>query len=108
MAVFGQKPLSAAFSIGFGKRLTYLHGGSSRERKEVMAPYLLHWEIMRWAKQNGYLEYDMGGIDEVRWPGLTRFKIGFGGRVEEFSPAYELPFDKAKYAAYRLTRRLIK
>ena len=63
---------------------------------------------MRWAKQNGYLEYDMGGIDEVRWPGLTRFKIGFGGRVEEFSPAYELPFDKAKYAAYRLTRRLIK
>ena len=108
MAVFGQKPLSAAFSIGFGKRLTYLHGGSSRERKEVMAPYALHWEIMRWAKQNGYLEYDMGGIDEVRWLGLTRFKKGFGGRVEEFSPAYELPFDKVKYAAYRLTRRLIK
>lgn len=108
IASHGGTSLAAAFCVGFGRRLTYLHGGSSREQREVMAPHMLHWHIARWAKAEGFSEYDMGGIDEKRWPGLTRFKTGFGGRIEEFPNAFELPFKKLPYMAYRFTRRIVR
>ena len=58
-----QGKITAAALIGFfGGRATYLHGGSSDEYKNIMAPYLLHWEIMRVAKRLGCSEYDFLGI----------------------------------------------
>lgn len=58
---------------------TYLHGASSDEHREFMASHLLHWRIMQEAKRRGIGSYDLWGIDEQRWSGITRFKIGFGG-----------------------------
>lgn len=80
----------------------YLHGASSRRHRAAMAPHLLHWHIIRHLRSAGLGTYDFGGVDEVRWPGLTRFKRGFGGRVHAFPPSIDVPFRALAYRLYRL------
>ena len=84
---------------------TYLHGGSSREYKEAMAPYLLHWRIMQEAKKRGMVSYDLWGIDELRWPGVTRFKKGFGGSLVEYPPSVNIIYRPVWYKLYTLMKR---
>ncbi len=100
------KPLAAAMVGYFGDTATYLHGASAYEDRALMAPYALHWDIIKDAKKDGYLFYDFWGIDGERWPGVTRFKLGFGGQVVEYPGAFDLPFSKLWYTVYRLGRRL--
>mgnify|MGYP001560001859 CR=1 FL=1 len=85
---------------------TYLHGASSREYKEVMAPHLLHWEIMREAKSRGFSAYDFWGIDEKRWPGVTRFKLGFGGKTVQYPEAGDTIFRPMWYQVYQVARKI--
>lgn len=85
---------------------TYLHGGSSRAERAVMAPQLLHWRMIQYARAQDFGAYDFGGIDERRWPGVTRFKRGFGGTSVEFPPSVDFVFRPAHYTLYRFQRRL--
>ncbi len=56
--------------------------------------YLLQWEAIRWAKQQGAVQYDFWGIpetdseDEVM-AGVHRFKRGWGGEQVRFVGCYE-------------------
>jgi lipid II:glycine glycyltransferase (peptidoglycan interpeptide bridge formation enzyme) len=59
-----------------------------------MPNYLLQWEAIRWAKQQGATRYDFGGIaatDNENDPlaGIYRFKRGWGGKVVRFVGCYE-------------------
>lgn len=81
--------------------ITYLHGASSRGSKEVMAPHLLHWRIMEEAKRGGFETYDLWGIDERRWRGVTRFKKGFGGNEVSYPRAVDIGYRNFMYACYR-------
>src|SRR3989344_5911264 len=85
---------------------TYLHGASSREQKQVMAPYLLHWGIMMEAKRRGLGFYDFGGVDENRWPGVTRFKSGFGGTLMGFPFSTDVVYRSGLYFLYQLTKKI--
>lgn len=96
------EPVAAAL-VNFYKpsgTATYLHGGSLRAMRDVMAPYLLHWEIMREAKRKGYRFYDLWGIDEKRWPGLTRFKEGFRGMHIIYPPSVDVVYKPFAYWTY--------
>jgi lipid II:glycine glycyltransferase (peptidoglycan interpeptide bridge formation enzyme) len=64
----------------FGQTATYLHGASDYNFRQLMAPHLLQWQAILEAKELGLKYYDFWGIDEKKWPGLTRFKKGFGGQ----------------------------
>lgn len=102
--------LAASLMIGFGRTITYLHGASSRVRRQVMAPYLLHWKTMLEARESGFLTYDFWGIapegDERHpWAGFTRFKRGFGGTAFDYPGTYDLPIRRCWYTLYRLARR---
>ena len=81
---------------------TYLHGASSRRHREVMAPHLLHWRIMREAKKRGVASYDLWGIDEQKWPGVTRFKRGFGGAEIAYPASVDVVYRPWWYRAYRV------
>ena len=85
---------------------TYLHGGSSRERRGVMAPYLLQWRIMQEARRRGCNLYDLWGIDEKKWPGLTRFKKGFGGNAVRVGASVDIVCRPLLYKVYMLWRKL--
>ncbi len=65
-AEYDGRPLATACIMFFGTTATYLFGGSSSIRRDVMAPYLLRWEIMRRAKALGCERYDMWGIAPLR------------------------------------------
>ena len=47
-----------------GSRAWYFYGASSSEQREKMAPYLLQWGAMRWARSRGCTAYDMWGVPD--------------------------------------------
>ena len=100
------KALAGAILLTFGDAVYYLHGAMDRDYKNWMAPYLMHWEIIKWAKAQGYHYYDFWGIDAKRWPGVTRFKFGFGGREVEYPGSFDLPVSKTWYLIYRIAKRV--
>jgi len=94
--------IAANIVIFYEGRATYLHGASDYKYRNLMAPYLLHWETIRYAKKNDFAEYDLWGVDEKKWPGVTRFKRGFGGREIEYIGSYDYVFQSMWYKLYRL------
>lgn len=65
----------------------YLLGATSDSGLKSKGAYLLQWSMIQWLKQNGYQNYDLGGIDPEGNPGVYHFKSGFSGReVERVSP----------------------
>lgn len=107
VAYFENMPLAAAIVGYFGDTVTYIHGASSNERRNLMAPYFLHWEIIKEAKNLGYKFYDFWGIDEKKWPGVTRFKKGFGGFEISYPGAFDLPINKLWYKIYDLAKKIL-
>lgn len=95
------RQIAFATAIFFENTVTYLHGASDDEYKKYMAPHLLHWEIMKYAKEKGFLKYDFWGIDEKKWPGVTRFKKSFGGKTVEYVGSCDYPLQRAWYAIYK-------
>jgi lipid II:glycine glycyltransferase (peptidoglycan interpeptide bridge formation enzyme) len=97
--------------IYFGDTATYLHGASSRERRELMAPHLLHWTAMMDAKSWGFRTYDFWGVapegvEGHSWAGITRFKRGFGGKYVAYPGTYDVPVDRFWYGLYAATQKL--
>lgn len=105
--------LAANLLITFGTTATYLHGGSSDAHRDMMAPYLLQWEQMKFAKEYGCTEYDFGGVQSnIRssWEGITKFKMGFSPQTETvvFPGAYDIILNLKVYAFYRAAEYLKK
>ena len=106
LATYREKAAAVAMVNFYQGTATYLHGASHYELRNVMASHALHWGIMNAAKARGCHTYDLGGIDEARWPGLTRFKQGFGGELVTFPPAADVIFRPFLYRLYRLHRAI--
>lgn len=102
IAKYQGRIIAANIVLLHGERATYLHGASDYEYRSLMAPYLLHWRIMQHAKERGFLEYDLWGVDEKKWPGVTRFKRGFGGREVEYIGSYDYVFQSFWYGLYSM------
>ncbi|MFY9463357.1 MAG: peptidoglycan bridge formation glycyltransferase FemA/FemB family protein [Candidatus Sungiibacteriota bacterium] len=85
---------------------TYLHGASARSHREVMAPHLLQWRVIQEARRRGCEQYDFWGIDEQRWPGVTRFKRGFGGREIMYPESVDIVYHPIAYAAYKIAKKI--
>lgn len=90
-AVHEGEKLAGILVYTFGEKYWYMVGASGNEGRHLMPTYLLQWEVMRWAKQQGITYYDMVAIPNPKnlnesdsMYGLYRFKSGFGGRIAEF------------------------
>ena len=87
--------LLAGIFVGlFARQAIYLYGASGNEQRQLMPNYLLQWEAIRWARQQGALSYDFWGIpatdnEDEAMAGVYRFKRGWGGRVVQFLGCYE-------------------
>lgn len=99
----GQNIAAGLFSI-WHNQATYLHGASDHAWRPVMAPYLLQWTALKIAQAAGSKTYDFYGIDANKWPGVTRFKLGFGGEVLKFPGTYDAVLAPTKYQGYKLLR----
>ncbi|MBI2475570.1 peptidoglycan bridge formation glycyltransferase FemA/FemB family protein [Candidatus Uhrbacteria bacterium] len=111
VAVFEQKPIAVNLMLDFGGVRTYLHGASSHKYRSLMAPHLLHFELIKDAKQKGFSFYDWWGIapsDQPNhpWAGITRFKKSFPGREVVYAGTYDFVRKPFWYKVYRLARKL--
>ena len=104
-AELGGRRLACALVIRFGERATYLYGGSLEDQREVMAPYLLHHEIMNRMAAAGCTSYDFWGTAPPgqpghAWAGISAFKRKFGGIDVAHVPTLDHIYDRAAYARF--------
>jgi len=123
-AYFQGAPIASILLIIFGDTCVYLHGASSNEERNLMAPYLLQWRGIQLAKKLGCVSYDFWGIAPAvkvgeastcfhnlcwevghKWTGVTRFKAGFGGVVRSYPEAVDIILSKWKYGVYKFVRK---
>jgi lipid II:glycine glycyltransferase (peptidoglycan interpeptide bridge formation enzyme) len=106
LAEYQNKIIAANIVVFFGSRAIYLHGASSNEHRNLMAPYLLQWEQIKEAKKRDCAIYDFWGISEKNWPGVTRFKKGFGGKEIDYCGTLDYVCNKKWYLIYRFAKFL--
>lgn len=108
------QPLAAHIMLYAGEGATYVHGASSQEKREVMAPQLLYWETIRRAKAKGLKTFDLYGVapedagPNHPWAGITRVKMGFGGKRVTYAGAYDLVTKPILYPLFHLARKLLR
>ncbi|HUT96119.1 MAG TPA: peptidoglycan bridge formation glycyltransferase FemA/FemB family protein [Candidatus Paceibacterota bacterium] len=101
------KIIVANIVVFYGQMAIYLHGASDYEYRNLMAAPLLQWHQILEAKKAGCAEYDFWGIDEIKWPGVTRFKKSFGGKEIIYPGAYDLVFQPMWYRIYKIARKFL-
>jgi lipid II:glycine glycyltransferase (peptidoglycan interpeptide bridge formation enzyme) len=119
VAEFEGELLAALMVFYQGQEAYYFYGASSNYHRNLMAPYRLQWEAIRWAKAQGCRRYDLWGIpdtdpdtleeefaehNEGLW-GVYRFKRGFGGQIVKSVGAFDYVYNPIFYKLYRLWRR---
>ena len=119
VAEFDDQPLAALMAFSQGREAYYFYGASANEHRNLMAPYLLQWTAMRWAKNQGCTRYDLWGIPDADpatleaefeqrheglW-GVYRFKRGFGGQWLQSIGAFDYVYNPLLYRLYKLMRR---
>jgi lipid II:glycine glycyltransferase (peptidoglycan interpeptide bridge formation enzyme) len=97
--------LATALVVYCGERATYFYGGSHDADRHVMAPYLLHFEIMRTAKGLGHIWYDLWGVappheSDHPWRDFSTFKAKFGGVEVHLVRTLDYVYDAAAYRDY--------
>jgi peptidoglycan pentaglycine glycine transferase (the first glycine) len=108
LAEYQDQPIAGAVIFRLGKKAWYLHGMSLPEHSEKMAPHLVQWEAIRWAKSQGCSLYDMWGApdefveSDPLW-GVYRFKSGYGGQVIRTIGAWDYSPKPKLYALYNRT-----
>jgi len=106
VAEYRKKIIAANIISFFGDTATYMHGASANENRNIMAPHKLQWEVIKEAKKKGHKYYDFYGINEKKWPGVTKFKKGFGGEEIIYPGTFDLVFDQNWYSIYKMIRKV--
>jgi peptidoglycan pentaglycine glycine transferase (the first glycine) len=114
-AEFEGETIATAITTLEGGRCIYYFGASTSDKayRNLMAPYLLQWEMMLWAKANDAKTYDFlgispEGVEDHEYAGITAFKKKFGGMRKTYAPAVEMVFRPVAYEAYKLARKIRK
>ena len=102
--------LAALFLSLSDDRASYLYGASSSIGREHMPTYALQMAAIKEAKRNGAREYDMFGVapeGEEHHPlsGLSRFKLGFGGKRVKRMGCWDYALKKEEAERFFLEER---
>ena len=89
MAYYEGKAIAGTLAIWFGDKVWYLYGASANEHRNLMPNYMLQWNMIEWAVEQGCRLYDFRGVpghvgEDHPLYGLYKFKLGFGGDYVEF------------------------
>jgi lipid II:glycine glycyltransferase (peptidoglycan interpeptide bridge formation enzyme) len=121
-AYYQEKPLASLFVARSGSMAYYMYGASSDLERNRMPTYLIQWEAMKWARQNGCSHYDLWGIPDLEeeqleaefsrreshqglW-GVYRFKRGFGGKSVRSVGAWDRIYQKQLYRIFEIYQKL--
>lgn len=107
-AIYQNQLLATAIMVDFGNIRSFLFGGSSPEHREVMAPYLMHFQAIEDGRVLGLKCYDFWGVETAggQTPGFVRFKLGFGGQIKQYAGAWDAVSRKLEYRLYQFFRSI--
>lgn len=119
VARYNGKPVAAGIFTFYGETASYLYGASLSSDREVMAPYLLHWEAIKLAKEKGCTYYDLlavtpfdslnpknSNLKPHKYSGITRFKEQFGGVSYQTFGSYDLITNKCWYILFKMIEKM--
>ncbi len=107
------KPVASALGFDWGKTRYYAYAASYHElNRQTKAALPLVWWMVADAKENGFELFDFGGTAPDNqpnhpWIGQAKFKISLGGKTVERSGTWEIPVKPAKYAVYRIVKKVL-
>ena len=111
IARYQNVPLSAIIVTFYDKTASYLYGGTSRLHTNVMAPYAVHYEAIKLAKEKGCKRYDLLAVappneTNHKYANLTFFKEQFGGRKVNIVGSYDLVYKPVWYRLFKFAEQI--
>ncbi len=112
-AEYEGKAIATVLPILYGNKVWYLYGGSSNEHRNLMATYLMQWEMIKWAVQSKCEWYDFRGVSGFKDPkdpqyGVYKFKKGFNGDFIEFINEMYIVFNPVMNTIFNISEVLYK
>lgn len=106
---FEKEPLSVALIGKYRNEASYLHAASSNSHAAAGAQGFLLWKIIEELHSGGVTRFNFWGVVDSkdlknpRHPGFgySKFKMRFGGHLEEYTGSWDIVMNSFKY---RLTR----
>jgi lipid II:glycine glycyltransferase (peptidoglycan interpeptide bridge formation enzyme) len=86
----------------------YLHGASSNQYRNLMAPPLLQWQSILEAKNLGKKIYDFWGVSTTKksWQGISKFKMQFGGKTIDYPSSQIFIHKRFIFNLYNIFRKI--
>lgn len=82
----------------------YPYGGSSVEHRNLKPTYTIVYEVLKWAKSNGYKYFDFWGVEEEIGDndGFSSYKLGFGGEDIMYEDTFDIVINPLWYKILKL------
>ena len=108
-----EKIIAGGWYMLYGREVNYLFGASYKEFMKYNSQYLLQYEMINYAIENGYKAFNFYGIDgnfdeKSKGYGLFDFKRGFNACVHELVGEFDLVIDKTRYGLYKFSFTMYK
>lgn len=94
----------------FGKRAQDLLAATGDKGLALRGSYLLHWKMLEWLKTHGCRWWDLDGINQKAYPGISQFKLGFVGKLgweAEYPGRFESCSDAMSKLSVRVCERVL-
>lgn len=107
LAKFDNEIAAGAFILRSGKYCHYMWGAVNRKYNKVRAGEFVQWSVIEWACKQNCVLYDLGGIDEIKNPGVASFKKKMGGAIINLKREKFHPFNfKGNLLSYFVKKKL--
>lgn len=108
-----KKIIAGGWYMLYGKEVVYLFGASYKPFMKYNSQYLLQYEMIKFATENGYDKFNFYGIDgnfneSSKNYGLFDFKRGFNADVHELVGEFDLIINKTQFTLYELIFKCYK
>lgn len=85
-----ERLIAGAIFLCYKENIYFWSGASSHKHRNLAPNNLIQWDILRWARDEGYKYYDLVRIEPDRLPGIAKFKEGWGGKSTDFYYAFKI------------------
>lgn len=110
VAKFENKIIGCMLCLAYGTTLFDYYAGAYRDWYHKYPNDLIPWEVFKWGKQNGFIQFDFGGAGKPNVPyGVREYKKKFGGETVSYGRFEKIHFPvffKLALLAFRYWRFL--